>query len=577
MPTSEARFVRQDDLFGEDQAPGANPDAFGEPRRRPAPRVPGSRVPNSRVPEARTPIVQPPSSPRENRSNTDSPIPRSGSGRATIKNERRSADSSRRRSRQAEPQLPPGGNFTPNPDSIPEMPMPGGQTRSTEKARSIFDKDDVDLEAPEDFDDLEDFDIDDMSESEDRTDRRTTEEEYVVGRRRPQGSNVYRPAPDPSHYTQPTDESLRNYQLYAEQYFLQYGQYPPPPNTMNPYALFPKPSNTHPAVPNPYAANYAANPYAAHPYAGVPYAGVPHAGANYGANPAFPSVAGGFGCPTCPTCPTVQPTLLASANCGCQPDNGGMGQSFLNPVSTCSQAAVADDVYSGVVCGDREIAQCSPSVSAPSLAATNRLRGGGPLLFYSSVFVGGTGFSNLNLSGEDGNIDIGDEDGVALGFAFGQIQGKNLRSEVEVTYRTNDLNGFNLQNLDGDNQFLSGAGTLESFAVMFNVFWDFVDVPSARFKPYLGGGIGGVSVDTDFQINGIERFDDGSDTSLAYQWIGGVNYRATQYSNLFVEYRYFAADSLHLTTTLPANSIVDGDGELNYRTNNILFGMRMKF
>ena len=57
----------------------------------------------------------------------------------------------------------------------------------------------------------------------------------------------------------------------------------------------------------------------------------------------------------------------------------------------------------------------------------------------------------------------------------------------------------------------------------------------------------------------------------------GINFQTRSQSDFFVEYRYFAADSLHFNTTLPAGALIDGDGELEYRTGNVLFGFRMKF
>ena len=57
----------------------------------------------------------------------------------------------------------------------------------------------------------------------------------------------------------------------------------------------------------------------------------------------------------------------------------------------------------------------------------------------------------------------------------------------------------------------------------------------------------------------------------------GINFQTRSQSDFFVEYRYFAADSLHSNTTLPAGALIDGDGELEYRTSNVLFGFRMKF
>jgi opacity protein-like surface antigen len=134
-----------------------------------------------------------------------------------------------------------------------------------------------------------------------------------------------------------------------------------------------------------------------------------------------------------------------------------------------------------------------------------------------------------------------------------------------------------LNDLAGSTQLFEGDGKIDTVSGMLNVIWDFTDLPSRCFTPYLGAGIGGVSANADFQINGQNVLGDGNDTSLAYQWIAGISVKTQSLSDLYVEYRYFAADSLHFNTTLPASAIIDGDGELEYRTSNVLFGFRKKF
>jgi len=109
---------------------------------------------------------------------------------------------------------------------------------------------------------------------------------------------------------------------------------------------------------------------------------------------------------------------------------------------------------------------------------------------------------DLMLSGDEGQIQIGNEGGFAGGLALGKIQGKNLRSELEVTYRGNDLTSMTLNNLAGSTQLLEGDGRIDTVSGMLNVIWDFTDFPTQRFKPYLGAGFGGISANADFQIDG---------------------------------------------------------------------------
>ena len=481
------------------------------------------------------------------------------------------------------PQLPQDGEFTPNRESIPEMPTPSGETRSTEKAgiepRDKNTSPDLTMPKEEDIndaineseDELEGFNLVDPRDRSPRSDKSSRRRRSTTDRReqdwRPQNraSNVYRPAKEPSYYSRPTDANWDPY-----------GHYPPGYGAPSAYAS------------QPYVAPNAMEM--------IVQNAVQHAMRNYAANPANPAVAPYYGCGyACPPCPpNVQsPSSTVAANCGCGPQGAPtfptdptllLSEQFTQPSSSSCSPVVANEVYEGVVCGDQEIESYAPGCFPYKKAGLGigrlgigAIRNTGPNIYYGSVFGGWTGLDDLMLSGEEGQIQIDDEDGFAAGFALGQIQGKNLRSEIEVTYRSNDLKGMTLNDLSGATQLLAGDGKIETISGMFNVFWDFTDFPPGRFKPYLGAGIGGVSADADFQVDGERTLGDGNDTSLAYQWIGGINYQTSALSDFYVEYRYFAADSLHFNTTLPTGSLIDGDGELEYRTSNVLFGIRMKF
>ncbi len=567
IPTMRARFRPQDgDLFGEDQAnPAEEGSIFEKLNEGPQPRATAPKPPQAKPPKIRARQANPFGEP-------DSPIPGFDPSPDPPMMDTRpeQADPIRQRTdqaprpRQQMPRLPEGGEFTPDRDSVPDLPTPSGETRSTEKAgNDDVEADDLPgLLMPEedDFEELDDAEAirpDDRSPRSSRSSRRrrgTAARDRTENRRHRGGTNVYRPAREPSYYSMPTDPRM-------EAYRDTYGNYPP--GMPNGYA-------PNPSASNPYASSgYGPNPYAAGPYGPNPYA--QYGTADYGY---------AYACPPCPPC--GHPPAPA-ANCGCGPQHTppyptDPRQQFAQPASTHCSPEVANEVYEGVVCGDQEIVSAANRCPKPAtLTGGGGLSGDGPMLYYTSLFGGWTGLDDLMLSGEEGQIQIGNDDGVALGFAFGQIQGKNLRSELEITYRTNDLEGMTLTPAMGASQFLAGDGTIESVSGMLNIFWDFADLPTRRFKPYLGGGIGGVSVDADFQVNQQATLRDGNDTSLAYQWIAGINYQTNRFSDLFFEYRYFAADSLHFNTILPADSIIDGDGELEYRTSNLLFGMRLKF
>ena len=632
IPTLRARYRPQDgDLFGEGQAkpknsargsifdapkdgpqppakkPPARRNPFGEPtegnlfgKPKDGPQPPAKKPPARRnpfgepnqdnlfgEPKNRTPFDP---SPREPVMDTkrEQPTPRRSKNRNT------------NQSRDGLPKLPDGSEYTPDSKSIPELPMPDGGTRSTEKAGRVPDKrrgssiltvpdddiseeieklekelDRLDLIDPRDREEIDklerELDSLDLIDPRDRSprsnessrrQRRTSDREEEDFRRRQTGSNVYRPARDPSYYSRPTG--------YGSSTF---GQYPQAYDPNSAYGAYPQvaPKDMELIVQD----------------------AVRHAMSNYAANPANPAVAPyygrGYACPPCPPC------LQASAS----PEVGGgprggqvfptdpaasLSQQFTQPSSSSCPPAVANEVYEGVVCGDQEIDSHGPtgfprkatglSIGGLGLGA---VRNYGPNIYYGSIFGGWVGLDDLMLSGDEGQIQIGNEGGFAGGLALGKIQGKNLRSELEVTYRGNDLTSMTLNNLAGSTQLLEGDGRIDTVSGMLNVIWDFTDFPTQRFKPYLGAGFGGISANADFQIDGQSTLGDGNDTSLAYQWIAGINFQTRSQSDFFVEYRYFAADSLHFNTTLPAGALIDGDGELEYRTSNVLFGFRMKF
>ena len=577
VPTLKARYrVQDDDLFGEGQInPTSERSIFDQIEDDFKPQ---NEVPNGRPQQPQAPTADPFNKPRDRdpapanpfgeRRNVD-PAPRTppmDTQPERPEPARRPAQTPRQ-SGNGQLELPPGGEFTPDPDSIRGLPTPSGRTRETEKAGDIPSQREPTRREPIiEIEDLPGRFVDEDDELKKRVDeldrelkKRSSrrqrsnadeEEREKRRRRRSNASNVYRPAPEPTYYSLPTDP---RWDAYRQQYRELYGQYPP--GYDRDYQRQPDPRA---AYPDPRQAPAPRTPYPVYPR-GDQYV--------YAAPTNLPPPYG-YICPPCEQPPARQDYV----------------NQFAEPASSVIPEGIVDNIYEGVVSGDREIESAPVPISPRAsrfgiggLADGGGLRGDGPLLYYFSVFGGWNGINDLALDGDGGQIEIGNDDGVALGFAFGQILGKNLRSEIEFSYRTNNLDSLTLVEGGGAPQFFGGDGTIEAFSGMFNLYWDFVDLPTRRLKPYLGAGIGGVSVDADFDIDLQNSLPDGNDSSLAYQWIAGLNYQTTLNSEVFVEYRYFDADSLHFGTTVPPTSGIDRDGELDYQTGSILFGMRMKF
>jgi opacity protein-like surface antigen len=191
-------------------------------------------------------------------------------------------------------------------------------------------------------------------------------------------------------------------------------------------------------------------------------------------------------------------------------------------------------------------------------------------MFYLSVFGGGTSLRDLN---SEYDLTVLADEGGGVGVALGQIHGCNLRSELEFAFRSNGIAG-----LDPAISYLGNSeldGHLNSYAGMANFYWEFMRCPTRCIKPYVGGGIGFVSMDAQLKTaTGLSVLPDRSinDSSLAYQMMAGLNYKASCCLDIFVEYRYFKADSFQV------DSIPNwGGGAFDYETSNVFAGARFKF
>ena len=507
------RLVKQqiDDVFGEQQVPGQivdDPDVFGEGQ---APQTPPVKPPvpdNSfETPKAPDRTIDPPVIPEPN---SMEPIEKDGVV------------------------LPPEAfnepGFLDTDDEIPgiipdqTIPRPG----------SILDPDDKrpETDPPERSDD----DIkDDSGDEDDREDQGFNPDVYdPADPRSPNAKNGpeswYRPGPN-----RRIDPRARAYnpELYGTNPAALY------PNYRYPYAGYGDPNSgfapPHPGYAPPYPSYAPQYPGYPQPYPGYP----PH----------YP----GYAAP-----PGYAPQTNAYSAANAAAHSGVFSQpSICNP--GCSDV-------SGSVCG------CNGSTGYSDGCAggygSGIVNGLLESTFYLSLFGGYSNLTPVTISDSTGDFRIDAGDGYLLGAALGQYQGRNLRTEIEFSFRDNDLISVTSPS---DPTFLppnfESAG-VRSYAGMANAIWEFIEFPTNRIKPYVGAGFGFVNVEAQATVGEMSAFEgiDNSDSSFGYQAFAGLNFQANETLDVFAEYRYMKADSLQL-----------GNFGFDYETSNIFGGLRIKF
>ena len=439
-----------------------------------------------------------------------------------------------------DPELP--DNFTPNPTQIdPNPPIPGQRPSEANDPGQLPEMGDPDRVRPQDdepsiFEGGDDKEIPD--EQPDNSD--------VAPVPAPNSSRVYLPARSPTDYTTPAGQ----------------------------HAMIIPPGYYDPRM---YANN---NPYGKNPYANLPG---PY----------------GYAMPPQGFMPGMMPGLMPMPYGQCGPGCAPIGQTASSSnCNTCDSAAASS-------CGG--CGSCGNCSSRPTLAGTEIVDIGDRIVEtgcvdpcapetyvevvsdcdnlcsnYASCYIGVFGgLTDLNDLITRSNIGRGvytDDSGYMFGLTIGQIQGRNLRTELELSYRNIGVNGLRL---DGDvpSQFVGVNGDYGVFAGMYNGYWEFVDVRMGSIKPYIGGGIGfAMGRPNLIQSDGVEAVINSDDSSFAWQFMAGFNYKASPTLDAFVEYRYFTADSFRLDTEIPeVAGLGNGSGPFQYQASNVLFGLRARF
>lgn len=129
-----------------------------------------------------------------------------------------------------------------------------------------------------------------------------------------------------------------------------------------------------------------------------------------------------------------------------------------------------------------------------------------------------------------------------LGYAFDN----NIRAELEVGYRRNDLDRLIQLTTPAA---LAADGDLSEFTVMANLIYDIAIGDKLTLS--LGAGVGADRADLDSVALGIA--DD--EWVFAAQGIAGLNYALGRQTQLFLNYRYLHVDAPEYTANIAANTV----------------------
>ncbi len=115
-----------------------------------------------------------------------------------------------------------------------------------------------------------------------------------------------------------------------------------------------------------------------------------------------------------------------------------------------------------------------------------------------------------------------------------------LRPELDLSYRSNNVDSFTFTTADGQSVSMSGVGDVSALSGLANVW---VDAPQlGAVRPYAGGGIGISHIkldDTGVRADGFDfSFANDSDNVFTWQLGAGVGIELTQEMSLGVDYRW---------------------------------------
>lgn len=157
----------------------------------------------------------------------------------------------------------------------------------------------------------------------------------------------------------------------------------------------------------------------------------------------------------------------------------------------------------------------------------------------------------------DAEYDMGWTGLLGVGYGFGN----NLRTELELGYRSNDI--------DSISGLAGSTGDAQASSAMINLLYDFAN--RSPLTPYLGVGAGMVNVDYDGVAPVAATTVSDDDTVGAVQGIVGVDWAVADQLSVFGQYNYLHAFEPEVRTV--ANTPIDTE----YQNSSFVVGLRYSF
>ena len=180
---------------------------------------------------------------------------------------------------------------------------------------------------------------------------------------------------------------------------------------------------------------------------------------------------------------------------------------------------------------------------------------------YWSLGAGMTGEDDFDYDIPGGDVEVETDAGYGVSAAYGYRFSPNFRAEANLNWNKAEID---IVRRAGGPQILiyEDPGSVESYTLGANVYWDFLT--SGPIRPYVGAGLGFGSMD----INDRVMLDAG--TAWRWQAVAGAEFALTDDASVFVEGRYDAW-SMEVEDGIGFN---DAGSDLNAETLGVYAGIK---
>jgi hypothetical protein len=145
-------------------------------------------------------------------------------------------------------------------------------------------------------------------------------------------------------------------------------------------------------------------------------------------------------------------------------------------------------------------------LAAMSVASPAAAQGTGD--WYVSVFGGYSTIGSIDADYPESKVEHEFDDSYLLGLAVGRKIGRNLRAEAELSYATYE-GGDLIYSGNVEATYLT-QGDASTTYLMGNLWYDLSSIGNGSYIPYVGGGLGVVSLD-------VNTFSGDEETTAGYR------------------------------------------------------------